>query len=541
MTRARLYGVSALALVLLPACHVGPNYRPPPMPSGAEATLVSLDPAAETASAARDDWWRLYSDARLDALLQEAFRANADLAVADANLSAAQAVLQAARTARYPQTDLVAGGTYGRDPVTDEILELNGHPPETFWTLDDALRASVELDLYGRVRRSIESARADAQGLAAARDAVRVAIAAETTRAYGQICALGEQVEVARHSLEVVTREAQITVNRHEAGANSQFDVARAQGLVAQVRADLAPLQGQRRAALFQLAALLGRTPAHAPADAEQCVRPPQLGALMPIGDGAALLKRRPDVRRAERTLAAATARIGVLTADLYPRISLSGFYGGAALHLSDLTTEGGLIWGLGPSISWSFPTQSAVRARIRHHSRISSRSALRNQLLRHRPQLRRRAERDAQPTTLRRRHHRPATTVDVNVAADLPPPADTHPGQRAPPAGRTRLACDLAAACGCLFLAGSVLRRSCTFGCGRRLLARSLCPSSRHGKYAAQRHHNDTDRTQPLHEMIPPNLTLCRSSRSCVHIPPIRRTSGDNYSSVDPSRNLLL
>jgi outer membrane protein TolC len=96
----------------------------------------------------------------------------------------------------------------------------------------------------------------------------------------------------------------------------------------------------------------------------------------MPIGDGAALLKRRPDVRRAERTLAAATARIGVVTADLYPRISLTGFYGGAALHLSDLTNEGGLIWGLGPSISWSFPNQSALRARIRQ-ARANAAAAL--------------------------------------------------------------------------------------------------------------------------------------------------------------------
>jgi NodT family efflux transporter outer membrane factor (OMF) lipoprotein len=170
---------------------------------------------------------------------------------------------------------------------------------------------------------------------------------------------------VARHSLDVVSREAEITVRRHEAGGNSEFDVVRAQGLVAQVRAGIPPLEGQRQAALFQLTALLGRTPAHAPADVDACVTPPRLDTLIPIGDGAALLKRRPDVRQAEWRVAAATARIGVATADLYPRISLTGFYGGVSTQFDQLTTNNARAWGVGPSISWSFPNQSLPRARV--------------------------------------------------------------------------------------------------------------------------------------------------------------------------------
>jgi NodT family efflux transporter outer membrane factor (OMF) lipoprotein len=173
-------------------------------------------------------------------------------------------------------------------------------------------------------------------------------------------------VAVARRSLEVVARQADITSARHAAGANSEFDVVRAQGLVAQVRATIPPLEGQRRAALFQLAALLGRTPSAAPSEVQACVTAPRLTALIPVGDGAALLKRRPDVRQADRRVAAATARIGVATADLYPRISLTGFYGGVGTHLSDLTAERGLAWGVGPSVSWTFPNQSLPRARIR-------------------------------------------------------------------------------------------------------------------------------------------------------------------------------
>jgi len=110
---------------------------------------------------------------------------------------------------------------------------------------------------------------------------------------------------------------------------------------------------------------VLGRTPAKAP-DIGNCVSPPQLTALIPVGDGTSLLQRRPDVRQAERQLAAATARIGVATADLYPKITLAGLYGGVGTEAADLFAERGLTWGVGPSVSWSFPNQALPRARIR-------------------------------------------------------------------------------------------------------------------------------------------------------------------------------
>ncbi len=313
--------VLVAALGNLGGCAVGPDYHPPAPADGAEAPLLSRTPAAESTAEPPDDWWRLYHDALLDRLLQEAFTANTDLKVAEANLSAARAVLEAARNGLYPQTKAEAAGTYGRDPITEEILELGGHRPENLWIFD--------------------------------------------ALSYAQICALGEEIAVARHSLEVVSRESEITLHRHEAGANTEFDVVRAQGLVAQVRAGIPPLEGQRHAALFELAALLGRTPAHTPAEVDACVTPPRLDTLIPIGDGAALLKRRPDVRRAEWQVAAATARIGVATADLYPRISLTGFFGGVSTEFDQLTTNNARAWGVGPSISWSFPNQSLPRARV--------------------------------------------------------------------------------------------------------------------------------------------------------------------------------
>jgi NodT family efflux transporter outer membrane factor (OMF) lipoprotein len=261
---------------------------------------------------------------------------------------------------------LAAGAVYGRDAGTDEILEIVGAKPQTIWIFDTVFDMSYELDLFGRVRRSIEASKADAEAAEAGRDILKITVAAETARAYAQVCTLGEQLAVAYHSLDVVSREAWITGQRHDAGANSEFDVIRAQGLVAQVRSTIPPLEGQRRAALYQLGALLGRAPVNAPKEAEACATAPRLNVLIPIGDGAALLKRRPDVRLADRRLAAATARVGVAMADLYPRISLTGLYGGVATDTADLTRNAGLAWGVGPKISWVFPNQAAPRARIR-------------------------------------------------------------------------------------------------------------------------------------------------------------------------------
>lgn len=358
--------VLSLVLAGLAACHVGPNYHAPVLPQDAQDGFVSVDGTLESAAPPPDAWWRLYSSPRLDELVQEALRANQDLAAADANLSAARAVVSEAHAARYPSTDLAAGGVYGRDPVTDEILELGGHRPQTLWLFGDAFSAAYELDLFGQIHRALEAARANAGAAMAARDSVRVVVAARAANDYAEVCALGEQLSVAQRSLDIVTREATINVNRWEAGAGSQFDVERAQGLASQVRASIAPLEGARRAVLLDLTAVLGRTPAHEPKDLESCVGPPALPALIPVGDGRTLIQRRPDVRQAERELAAATAQIGVATAALYPSIRLSGFYGGAATQVSLLQSNLGVAWGLGPSISWTFPNQAGPRARVR-------------------------------------------------------------------------------------------------------------------------------------------------------------------------------
>jgi len=363
----------AAALMLLAGCVVGPNYEPPAPPVGAGAPFVSMNSTLETPTAPPNAWWRLYSDPRLDRLVQQALGANRDLAAANANFAAARAALSEVHAARYPSTEATTQAVYGRDPVTDEILELGGHRPQTIWLYEDVFQAAYEVDLFGRVHRAIEAASANAEAVGAVRDDVRVVVAADTAHAYASICALGEQLEVARRSLHIVQQEARISEQQLQAGAGSRFAVARAQALVAEVGATIPPLEGERQGELFELTALLGLTPARAPRGVEACTVPPHLASPIPVGDGWALISRRPDIREAERRLAAATADIGVATAELYPSIHLLGFYGGAATQVDQLTTNLGKIWGVGPSITWSFPNQAGPRARVReakaHHA----------------------------------------------------------------------------------------------------------------------------------------------------------------------------
>ena len=364
-----------LVPTLLAGCALGPDYHPPSVPAGATGGFVSTDPAVAEAPLP-DDWWVLYQDPELNRLIAQAFAANTNLKVAEADLAAARAVLESARNGLFPQTGLQLSSTYGRDPVTDEILVLTGGKPRTTWIYDDLLDVSYELDLFGHVRRTIEQARDSAEAEVAARDDLRVTIAAETARAYGEICTFGEQIAVAQRALNLATQQYRITQQRYAAGGGSQFDVTRQGVVVAQQQATLPPLQGQRRAALFELADLLGETPAQAPQEALSCQSPPELSAPVPVGDGAALLARRPDIREADREYAAALAGVGVATADLFPRVTISGFYGGVSSQLRLLTSNNALVWGVGPAISWSFPNLYGQFARLAQ-ARAQSRAAL--------------------------------------------------------------------------------------------------------------------------------------------------------------------
>lgn len=353
--------LAAGSTVALAACTVGPNYSPPATPAAAAAPFIGSTSPAVTQATADDRWWRLYNDPVLDGLVKDALAANTDLRVAVANLTKARASLRGSRSQRLPQSDVGAGANYGRTP---SIQRLPGMDAES-WRVDAGLDLSYEVDLFGRVRRDIEAARGDAAAAEADAEAVRVMVVAETARAYADATSSAERLAVARHIVDLLDQSVALTEKRMEAGRAARLDVARIAALRDQRKALVPQIGAERDSALFRLATLTGRAPRDLPSAAAERQTTLSLDSPIPVGDGRTLLARRPDVRAAEKRLAAATARIGVATADLYPRISLGGSAGSTSPGLGDLFGGGAFRWLVGPLISWSFPNQEAVRARI--------------------------------------------------------------------------------------------------------------------------------------------------------------------------------
>jgi NodT family efflux transporter outer membrane factor (OMF) lipoprotein len=351
-----------LATSMLASCAAGPDYVHPSVAAGASPTFIGSTSAAVTSTEPADQhWWRLYDDPILNGLIEDALSANTDLRVAVARLERARADLSIARTDLLPRTDVGASTTYGRVP---DWQTPPGHGRE-FGSVDVGLNVSYEVDLFGRVKRSVEAARGDWQAAEADRDAVQVAVVSETVRAYADAMASAQQIIVAKRTVDLLDRSMRVTGARVEAGRSERLDLIRISALHEQRRADVAPLEAQRDAALFRLAMLTGRTPRDLPAQVSSHTVLPTIARPIPIGNGAALIARRPDVRAAERRLAAETARIGVATSDLYPHISLGGQVGSTSAGLSDVFGGGPFRWLLGPLISWNFPNVAATRAKI--------------------------------------------------------------------------------------------------------------------------------------------------------------------------------
>lgn len=360
----------------LGGCTVGPNYRTPPATPNSGGAFVSTPSAGASNAEPRDDWWALYDDPALSDLIRRALTANTDLRVAEANLARARAVLSQARAGLFPTTTVDAGATYGRSASANAAAAAKGTNAQADWVYDAGFDVAYQVDLFGRVRRSIEAAKASAEQVEAARDAVRITVVSEVARAYVDGCAYAEQLAVAERNLALARSNLDLTTLQANAGRLSNLETARAQTVLEQASATIPSLEGQRAANRFALAALLGLAPKDAPTSIDACRAPPRLADPIPVGDGAALLARRPDVREAERYLASQVAGIGVVTADLYPTVTLGGSIATAAKSVSGLADRSAVSFGLGPGISWSFPNVLATRARIRQ-ARASADAAL--------------------------------------------------------------------------------------------------------------------------------------------------------------------
>jgi multidrug efflux system outer membrane protein len=352
------------ALILAGCAAVGPNYSPPSLPSlPASQFLASFgEPTAGLGSGAVEvAWWRAFDDPALTNLIQRAFAANHDIGIAAVRLEEAKAMLGESRQGFLP-----SGGTaLSHENRRRSEVETPPGQPRQIETYRGAVDASWEIDLFGRARRSVEAAQAQAGSREALLRGVQAGVAAAVAATWFELRGIEAELAVAADISQSQRESLGLVEGLVRAGSASEFDRLRAEALLRHVEVAVPELERRRAACANALAILLGETPqtfkppAATPAHETLTVR------TIAVGDPAALLSRRADIAAAERTLAAATARIGVETAGFYPEVQVQGSIGLVAGSLDAMGGAAALSSFLGPVIRWSFLDTGRVRARI--------------------------------------------------------------------------------------------------------------------------------------------------------------------------------
>ncbi|MCE5983140.1 MULTISPECIES: efflux transporter outer membrane subunit [Pseudomonas] len=371
MKRLSLLGLS----LLLSACQmVGPDYQVPKDAAIQRADLqgeLRQDADSVVSAPVPKDWWHLYQDERLNQLVRQALAANSELRVAAANIAKARAQVEEAEA---------QGGFNGGVKLGAQRLQESGEAflqPEKVPVAnigEAIISASYQFDLWGTLKRGVEAAQANADATQAAADTARITLVADVVRAYTQVCAANEEYHIAHESLDLQEQSVTLTQRLRDAGRGDETQVTRSQTQFKSLRAELPRYQAAREAGLYTLSMLLAKPVNQLPAGTGDCAELPHIAQVLPVGDGAALLKRRPDIRQAERSLAAATATIGVATGQLYPDISIGAQVGTIGI-LENLGKPATNRWGFGPLLTWNVPTNGS-RARIRE-AEASTQAAL--------------------------------------------------------------------------------------------------------------------------------------------------------------------
>ncbi|WP_313225071.1 efflux transporter outer membrane subunit [Stutzerimonas nitrititolerans] len=352
----KFFALSLLALAVA-GCAVGPDYRAPqPEP----ARIAHAEDSDYDRSRFESAWWHQFEDPTLDALVVQALAENRKLRIAYSRLRAARAIRDDDASDRFPTVTAGASADIGKAQqpgVTERRVNAERY--------DLGLDMAWELDLFGRIQRRLEASDAQAEAAEAELYQLQVSLIAELVDAYGQLRGAQLRERIARDNLANQRDSHELTEQLRDAGMGSELDVLRADARLATTEASLPQLQAQQARARNRIATLLGQRADRLAVD----LSPRELPAIakaLPIGDPAELLRRRPDIRAAERQLAAATATVGVATADLFPRVSLSGFLGFIAGRGSQIGSSAAEAWGVAPSISWAAFDLGSVRARLR-------------------------------------------------------------------------------------------------------------------------------------------------------------------------------
>jgi multidrug efflux system outer membrane protein len=352
--------LAASIVLLLAACAVGPDYRRPEVATSDQ--FAATEAAKFSTADVEADFWTSFNDPLLTDLIEQSLRANHDLRIGLSRLSEARALRGESRFNLAPTVTAQGGATDARASKR-QLPFANADRDQDYY--DAGFDAFWELDFFGRVRRGVQAQNALVQAAEAELYSAQVTVTAEVARNYFELRGAQQRLAVAQRNAANQEESLRITTARLDAGRGTQLDVSRAQALLSATRATIPDLDAAVRFAMLRLGVLTGQAP-DALLQRLADVKPlPTLPDTHRIGTPELLLRRRPDIQIAERQLAAATARIGVAVADLFPRISFIGRWGFDATSSADLGDAGSESFAFGPSIQWAALDLGRVRQRI--------------------------------------------------------------------------------------------------------------------------------------------------------------------------------
>lgn len=360
--------------LLLSACMLGPDYLRPEVAGDALAQprLHRADPAIVTAAPPPQRWWEALNDAQLTWLVEQALANSPDLRAAEAKLTASRALVRQRRAERMPGVGATAAYVHAQlpDSLVDGVDAVAAGQGAQAPDLDNvnlytvAFDASWELDLFGRRRRAQQEAQAQAEADEAQLADAQVQLAAEVGRAYANYRGTQQRLAIAHDSRDKAAQMLELTRQRRERGAAPQMDVERALAQLRQQEAALPDLQATLQQSLDQLALMTGRVPGALDAALAEARPLPELPAVVPVDDAGALIRRRPDVRQAERQLAASSAKIGQALSAYFPQVKLYGVLGMGATSPGDLGADAATTM-IAPMLQWNVFDFGKTRAQV--------------------------------------------------------------------------------------------------------------------------------------------------------------------------------
>jgi multidrug efflux system outer membrane protein len=349
--------VALFVAATLAGCAVGPNYKKPE--TTAAPAFAAAEPAVYTPEQAQTQFWKQFHDETLDKLVDDSLNANHDLRIAVGRLAEA-------RAARHQSLyDLAPTVTASGGHTTQKVPEVQSGFPFTSSFYDAGFDATWELDLFGRVRRGVEASSAELQGAEANLRDAQVSVIAEVARTYFELRGQQDQLAVARRNVENQQAAFQLTDARLKAGRGTELDTSRARAQLSTTLSTIDPLEAAVSRSIHRLGVLTGRDPNALTTLLAPPKDLPELPKTLAVGDPGAMLRRRPDIRVAERQLAASNALIGVAVGDYFPKVTFTGSFGYDAASLNGLGTSASRAYTIGPGISWAAFDLGRVHAQV--------------------------------------------------------------------------------------------------------------------------------------------------------------------------------